>query len=384
MMRTWTKRWSLRRGGGVLRHVAVAVILLLALTACGGDGEPAGEETTPAGDTPEETDEPPEETTDTAAADPLAPQPLDEEVSLTVTLPIAVEVYVPPLLAAELGEFEKENLDVTIEQVPTNEAMVLLNQGRTDVHIGSPVAGTMNAIAQDLNVRAVAPMNKFPEDSDTAIWVRDDWFDEQGEPLVEEFQGAQFVLGPNGWGDLGTKILRDWLLEHDMTTDDVEVTAMGLGDALVALEERRIDGSVLADPLTRQAEERGFAEKLVSFPAGVSLNYAFMGTNLLDEQPEAGVAFLRALARTIDENLQGDYHSDDATAQAVADALGQDVETVRASPNIMFDPRLEIEPSAMQGIQEAWLAVGDVLTYDSPLPPEEWVDQSLVDRVFEG
>ncbi len=378
MSRT-TRRQVRGRSPRVLRLLALAIVLLLGAAACGGGDAGTGTAdptTTPGEATGEET------AAATEAADPLAPQPLEEEVSLTMTLPIPVEVYVPPLLAQELGEFEKENLDVEVQQVPTNEAMVLLDQGRTDVHIGSPVAGTMNAIAQELNVRAVAPMNKFPEDSDTAIWVRDDWFDEDGNPIADRFEGAQFVLGPNGWGDLGVKILRDWLLEHDLTTDDVEVTSMSLSDAVVALEERRIDGSVLADPLTRQAEERGFAEKLVSYPAGVSLNYAFMGTNLLEEQPEAGEAFLRAMARTIDEHLQGDYHSDEDTVQALSEALGQDAEAIQASPNLNFDPRLQIEPSAMQEIQQAWLAVGDVLTYDSPLPPEEWVDQSPVDRVF--
>jgi ABC-type glycerol-3-phosphate transport system substrate-binding protein len=84
---------------------AALVALALLAAACGGsDGGTASDGgTTPAPDTT---------TGGTAArpSDPLAPQPLPEPTPVRVVLSTKIEPYLAPLLAQELGEFEKENL----------------------------------------------------------------------------------------------------------------------------------------------------------------------------------------------------------------------------------------------------------------------------------
>lgn len=373
----------------------------LVLAACGGDDDggdsttvPATSATTAASTAPEtttgaDTTVPGDSTSPTtggattapSAGDPLAPQPLAEPYTIKMTVPVRVEVFAQPMLADFFGELEKENLKLEVTDTPTSEALALLDAGRTDVHVTSPVAGFFNAVDQGLNVRWAAATNMFGPESPTGLYLKPDLFAADGTVDPESLKGAKIALGPNGWGDLAAGFFSQWLADNGLSTDDIDIQAFNSVDALTQLENGGLDGAVLADPLYQQAIDRNFGKLFLSFPEGSTFNGYFVGPNLLGDHRDAGEAFFRAIARTTATYLQGDYHADPEVAAAIAEVTGAPVENVTATQSLIFDPTLALDPSWADQVQQAWIAIGGVLGYETALPADEWVDTSLIEAL---
>ncbi|HMG42001.1 MAG TPA: ABC transporter substrate-binding protein [Acidimicrobiales bacterium] len=350
-------------------------VLALVATACGGDDDDD------AGGTSDTTAAPADDETPTG--DPFAPQPLDEPYTIKMTTPVRIEVFAQPLLADFFDELAAENLTLEVTDTPTSEALALLDAGRTDVHVTSPVAGFFNAVDQGLNVRWAAASNQFGPDSPTGLYLKPDLFQPDGTVDPDDLEGARIALGPSGWGDLAAGFFRTWLQDNGLDTDDIDIQSFNSVDALTQLEAGNLDGAVLADPLYEQALDRGFGELFLSFPEGSTFNGYFVGPNLLEENREAGEAFFRAIARTTETHLQGDYHDDTEVAEALAEVTGAPMENILATDELLFDPTLALDPTWVMEVQEAWIAIGDVLGYDEALPVENWVDTSLIDPLAE-
>jgi NitT/TauT family transport system substrate-binding protein len=342
--------------------------LLAAACGSGGDGRDdtsAAPETTAGGSAP--------------SGDPFAPRPLDEPYTIRMTAPVRIEAFAQPMLADLLGELERENLTLEVEDTPTSEALALLESGRTDAHVSSPVAGFFNAVDQGLNVRFVAGSNRFGPDSPTGLYLRPELFESDGSVDPESLEGARIALGPNGWGDLAAGFFREWLLDNDLSTDDIDIQSFNSVDAMSQLENGDLDGAVLADPLYQQAVDQDFGRLFLSFPEDSVFNGYFAGPNLLEENREAGEAFFRAIGRTTQAHLQGAYHDDRSVAEAIAESIDAPIEDVRATEELVFDPTLAFDPAWVDQVQEAWLEIGDILAYDEPIPTDEWVDTSLIE-----
>src|SRR3954469_3566212 len=63
------------------------------------------------------------------------PSPLQQRVTVKVAYSASIDAFLSLLLAKELGEFEKENLDIQLQQVPTTDGAVLLAQNQAQVQI---------------------------------------------------------------------------------------------------------------------------------------------------------------------------------------------------------------------------------------------------------
>src|SRR5688572_4394108 len=61
-----------------------------------------------------------------------APKPLATRAKLSVAVPLISEAYGAMLMAKELGEFEKENIELSITTLAIPETIVLLSQGKLD------------------------------------------------------------------------------------------------------------------------------------------------------------------------------------------------------------------------------------------------------------
>ena len=78
--------------------------------------------------------------------------------------------------------------------------------------------------------------------------------------------------------------------------------------------------------------------------------------------------------------LSGDYKADPTTVAALAEALEVTPDELTSTPSLTFGREMDTE--LFQQAQEIWLAIGDLLSYDTPLQPEAYVNTTYLDAVW--
>ena len=74
-------------------------------------------------------------------------------------------------LAQEEGEFEAENLNVSIETIASNDAWPMLAQGQVDAVWSGPEAAFMNLIDQGFDLKWVMGNYSPSPESKTGLWT---------------------------------------------------------------------------------------------------------------------------------------------------------------------------------------------------------------------
>lgn len=347
--------------------------LLISIAAC-GSGDSSSSATSPpaeadGGDSTRATD------------DPLAPRPLAERQTLTVTIPIKIEAFAQLLLADEFGEFDKENLDIDLQTLPGNEAITLLGAERADVQTGGPSTTMFNAIASDFDIAWGASNYHPAETSKGGLWLASDLFGPDGEPDPDKVKGATIAFG--GLGMAGTPTLylvSDWLESIGLTLDDINEQNINGADMIVALENGSIDGGWILDPFWLQLEDSDAARFVIGQPDAVG---GYMLGPTRHDKAEAIDAFFRAMLRTTRTYLSGDYHRDEEVVTALAELTEVDPDTITATPALEFVQDMRIDPTVAERLQEQWFDLG-LMSYDEPLAVDRYVDQTSVERVLAG
>lgn len=365
----------------------LAVLLSLALVAgaCGDDdgddaeGPAEGPDvtTSPVDDddaTPGTTQAPDDTPTDAVAP---VPQPLAETTSLEVGSNILLPFMAPVILAIEFGEFEKENLDIDeIQVIPASDAMTLLGQGSLDVQYGAPDAQMLNAYSQGIDIQWVGGNFRDPLESSIGLWARRDIFTDPDNPDLSELEGKTIATSSGPGGISGVPIAG---ILQDVGVDPAATGREQIPspEILLALENDAVDAGWLIAPFFSQAAESG-EYVYVGGPQEIQpLGGALFGPNLINDNREAGVAFLRALQRTINTYLTGDWTADDEVVAAIAKGTGLDEDVVRNQPlyEFVLDPSEGLTDLA----QEVFFA-DDVLSYDEPIPESDLVDLSFLEE----
>jgi NitT/TauT family transport system substrate-binding protein len=358
--------------------VPVLVAALLVLAACGSDGDkPAANDAAGGGTT----------TTAHAASDPFAPQPLAERTSMRVGLIAAgQEPYGPMILAKELGEFEKENLDVSIDIVPIQDAAVLLAQDKLDAAPLVFTAGVYNQLSTKPDFRLVAGLPWLPATSKSGVWVRTADLGAGGKVDPCDFKGKTVAFGPALKGTTAAVGLLEFLQKCDLTLDDIKASPLTGPDAVIALENGAVDAAVVFDPLWKQLDQKGVGTLAVPLYAkgavfeGTSPTGWFFGP-VRHKNPEAVKAMLRAIGRTTRDHFKGDYHADPETRKVLAKALGVPETNFDATASLEADPTLPVDADVVETMQAAWMKIG-LLTYKEPIAVSDIVDDSLRSEVF--
>lgn len=359
--------------------VAVVAVLALILVACGDDDDGGG-----GGAAPATTTAP---STPTTAAGPTsgpgspAPEPLAERTSATIVMGVAIEPFAPTLVAEAMGEFEKENLDVSVEIVPPNDGLLLLANGDIDMQVAGIGGGTLNAIHSGLDIRYVANTHAQHEDNHEGLWVRDEYFGPDGEPLADQVRGMTVAVGAQGVGAVSTVPLQRWLETMGLSISDVELSPLQGADILTALEQGAVGAGYVLTPHWQLAEAADWGRLVTPTPPIAAAGYLFSGRTL-DQKPEVADAIMRALTRTVRTYLQGDYHDDPEVMGVLADVLQQPETSIAAAPSLVFDPDMGFDLVLLDEVQDVWIAVGGVLEFDEPLPHDQVVDTAVVERVL--
>nr|WP_223206383.1 ABC transporter substrate-binding protein [Streptomyces xanthii] len=302
-----------------------------------------------------------------------APVKLAKTRKLTIATGTLAAEYVAPLeMAVKKGEFEKEGLDVTLKVLPTPEALPLLAKGDIDAQWAAPEAAVMNGILGGFDIKWVAGNFSPDPASKSGLWVRL----KKGESADHVTMAGRRLGTMIGKGSVISYPMNTALKKHGGGLDKIQFQQLGSADVLTALQNGGVDSAWLLDPVWRKIDgDRRFAF-LGGQPLGEPLGGLLFGPNLLKDDPDAGVALLRAYIRTVNTYFPGDYKKDPAFVKELADLLKIDKGILESTPSLRMD--WEIRSGSTDRLQAAYKAAG--VSEGDPLPESRTVDRKLYEE----
>jgi NitT/TauT family transport system substrate-binding protein len=306
-----------------------------------------------------------------ARCDPGTPAPRKLAEKTKVTVAIAsktADLAMALVWAAASGEFAKENLDVEIKVMPSSSTLSLLANGKLDATWSSQSAFFFNAVNDDFDIRWVLGANFPPQNAKEGLWVRNDRV-----KRIQDLKGKTIasLVGP---GSSVSYIIDNELRKVGLSIKDVTLKQFDAGSLVLALKQGAVDAAFLQSPAWFQIKDDPAYRHIGGLWTGESLIGPVYGPSLLRENPEAGLAFVRAVIRTYSTYFTGDYMSDDAFVQKLAQAMGTKPEALKQAAPLVWD--WEIRDRTVAGLQKTFQDAGAV-RYREPIPDSRYVDSSF-------
>jgi NitT/TauT family transport system substrate-binding protein len=307
-----------------------------------------------------------------------AARPLPDTTPLRMAVPEhPTEEEAPVLLADSLGEFAAERLEVELVEMDVAEAVPALVDGEVDVVVGRFDAAIFDAVNRGVRARIVlgGALTRSPDDLDTpqpGLWVRSDAIDEDDKDwrdLEDQPMGV-----PGGYASAVTVPIEAVFGLEGISINEVAVTDLASDEAAQRLAERELVGAWLDGTSWLPIAEASGFELLGTPPATEPITGSMASGRLLDRDRAVGLAYARAVIRTINTHLSGDYRSDDEVMAALAEALGASEGELADTPAPLFD--WELRAGTTSRIEEQLIELGGV-DYDVPMAPERVVDRTL-------
>ncbi len=218
--------------------------------------------------------------------------------------------------------------------------------------------------------------NYFPPDAgdptvdQTGMWCRSELFKNPAKPKPQEVKGKT-VGSAVGNASASMYYVQAWMGNKAKITD-MTVQTIPSTDMVQAMKNKALDCAILLDPLwTAVANDPAFTLVATQTP-GEPVGGYFFGKSLLEDKPEVGEAFTRAMNRTINTHLTGDYHQNAQVMDALSKAINQPVATIQRTPALVFD--WEIREGTGTRIQDVFQELG-VLTYPKDVPEKKLFDR---------
>ncbi|MEV5612211.1 ABC transporter substrate-binding protein [Streptomyces sp. NPDC052225] len=307
------------------------------------------------------------------AAGAPAPVELARTRKLTIATGTLSAEYVAPLeMAVEKGEFKKEGLDITLKVLPTPDALPLLAKGDIDAQWAAPEAAVMNGILGGFDIKWVAGNFSPDPKSKSGLWVRL----KDGQSAAQVEMAGRKMGTMIGKGSVISYPMNTALKKHGGGLDKIQFQQLGSADVLTALQNGGVDSAWLLDPVWRKVDgDRRYAF-LGGQPQGEPLGGLLFGPKLLKDDPDAGVALLRAYIRTVNTYFPGDYKKDPALVTELAGLLKTDKDVLESTPSLRMD--WEIRGGTTDRLQAAYKAAG--VADGDPLPESRTVDRKLYEE----
>ncbi|MGW6271054.1 ABC transporter substrate-binding protein [Streptomyces sp. NPDC055060] len=302
-----------------------------------------------------------------------APRPLAKERDLTIATGTLSAEYVAPLqMAVEKGEFKKEGLNVDLKVLPTPDALPLLAKGDIDAQWAAPEAAVMNGITGGFTIKWAAGNFSPDARSKSGLWVKLKKGESPGHvPMAGRRLGTMI-----GKGSVISYPMSKALKKHGGGLDEIRFQQLGSADVLTALQNGGTDSAWLLDPVWRKVDGDERYAFLGGQPRGEPLGGLLFGPNLLTEDPDAGVALLRAYIRTVNTYFAGDYKADKAFVTELAKLLKTDEAVLRSTPSLRMD--WEIRAGTTDRLQAAYEAAG--VAEGERVPEGRAVDRRLYEE----
>jgi NitT/TauT family transport system substrate-binding protein len=308
-----------------------------------------------------------------------APEPLPAAARIRVGTEAAGEEAAPLLLALHFEEFAAENL--VVEPVEYPDALALhqaLGAGEVDAAVGHLDAPFFDQVADGTGVRlvlggAVARAANDRSVDQPGLWIRSDQLTEPER--YRDLEGTRFAVA-GGIDDAVAAPLTAVVRQDDLSLNEVRIDLEGGDDAATLLHEGKVSGAWLDEPAWRSVAGDDRFELVATMPASESLGGVMVAGRLVDHERDraVGLAFVRALVRTINTHLADDYQADDDVVAALAEALDVEPDDIRATPPWLFD--WEVRSGTTERLQTVFVQLGSVL-YEDEIPEREIVDRTL-------
>jgi len=293
---------------------------------------------------------------------------------------VQLPIFAPLYVAEAKGYFRDAGLNVNIQNVKSGQdAIPLAASGKLDAVLAGFSAGMFSAIQSGLDVRVVGSMGVADADTEnpaSALIVSKPLVDNGTIRSVADLKGHKLgALG--GLGATSAVYVGMALEEVGLTIKDVEFVQLNSPDIPTGLKTGGIDAAFVSAPFWNQAVADGSATKIWTTPEGTSGTGILYGGEFA-KTPDAQ-KFFDALARGA-RDLQGDARYSDENLKIIGDATDQTPEQVKSVPLYAWLPNLAPLPDQLAAMERIWMQAG-ALEYDTPIPPEQYVDSTFADHV---
>lgn len=293
---------------------------------------------------------------------------------------VPVSIFAPVFVAYEKGYFAEAGLDVALEVLPGGSDMVLLTStGDMDMAISGIGPAYWNATDQDLGVQIVAPGHQEGAPVASPLMISRRACEEGTITSVADLAGKRVAVNAPG----ATELWLDIALETaGLSIEDVELEYLSFPDAVVALESGALDASIIGEPLATQAEQDGFAVRLLpDFPVQeIQPTMIFGNEAWMAENAEAATGivagYLRA-ARDLTENFNDPLH-----LAIIEKYTGVPAQLIAASVKPVYSTDGTINIDSLAQLQTFFGDRG-LLDYDGAIDPQSMVNSAYVDAALE-
>jgi len=305
--------------------------------------------------------------------------PLARPATLRVGISAPTEDLAPVLLAAHFDEFAEENLTVELVELPDPEALyAALGTGEVDVVAGDLDAPFFDLVHDGAGVRlalggAIARRANDVTSPQPGLWLRNDQLTEPER--FSDLENAHFAIA-DGIADAVAASVTAVIRQDDLSLNEVRIDLASGAEAAEMLHDGRVSGAWLDEPAWRSVQDNARFRLVATLPASESIGGIVFSRRLVDHEGDraVGLAFTRAVVRTVNTYLADDYQQDDEVVAALAEETGLSVEDVQATPPWLFD--WELRAATTERLQSTFVQLGAVI-YEEEIPERDIVDRTL-------
>jgi NitT/TauT family transport system substrate-binding protein len=310
-----------------------------------------------------------------------AAKPLPKEESLKVGIPSKLELEAPALLAQAKGEFKKENLKVTFVTDTVPNLLTLLGQDKIDFTYAGAQALVFNALRSNVPIRWVSGVASQAPDS--GLYMSKKFGSSMADFNPADLKGKTIGVNPGGLAAPSEYGLYATIKKGGLKPSDVKLKVFSdIGAMVQALEKGQLDGATFGPPFTASLKDGVAFEAAPGYPKDIQIAGYFATTKLLEQRRDVGVAFFRALERTINTYFAGNYHQNADVVKQVAGLLGSTPDKLSVAPAPPFD--LNVPEGTPAALQEMYGSVPGTLQFKKPVTAKELIDLSLVIDAAQG
>jgi NitT/TauT family transport system substrate-binding protein len=279
-------------------------------------------------------------------ASEVSDEDVDEQIEHLRMRFASLEVAERPLRSGDFALIDLTTYrhDETIEELTAKDFLVEVGAEMVVPELDAELEDMVTLIEQ--GDESLLMMHNVLNRVTLTLVMRSELADELGvsrdSPLDERLQALEgLTLGITSPGATSDDFMQYYLRRVGLEPDrDAEIVAMGGGPSLLAaLETGQIDAYHLSPPTPFIAEAEGFGTILVNGPEGdvpefADFVYTAWATNRgwAEENPEATMAFSRAIARGVERS----HEDPEAAAEIAAEFLGAEFDETLASLEAML------------------------------------------------
>lgn len=264
-------------------------------------------------------------------------------------------------LADERGYFTEQGLTPEYTRFESAAfAVAPLSTGEIDVASGVVSAGLFNAINRGVELRIAGPQSRYePGHAQVQLMLRKDLADSGAVRDYADLRGHTLAI--NSTGSTVELLAERALQRGGLAMSDVNVVQLGFGDQLAAFTNGAIDTSLMAEPTSTVAVDRGVAVKwrqADEWSPGIQVSMVLYGPNYVSRSPDAGqrymTAYLKGVRTSYDAMIAGRGDRESVIQTMIRHTPLKDRALYDRMPWVYIDPDLRIAMDDLRATMQ-WL-----------------------------